>query len=288
MKKTGRMLVTGANGLLGKEILDRFREEWEILATDIRDCDVTNSREFRKVMRGFQPNLVIHCAAYTAVDRAEAEEGSAFDVNVAGTKNVARECREHGSLLVTYGTDYIFDGNIRRAYTEEDTANPLSAYGRSKWEAEKALREEGPEHLLIRSQWLYGPHGKNFVFTILDKAKKGESLRVVSDQTGCPTYGRDLADATYRLLEAGARGTFNFSNEGEVTWYDFASFIIEHACAGKASLSPASSSELPYPARRPAYAVLDKKKYREKTGHVPRRWEEAALDFLKNECGERP
>jgi len=288
MMKTGRMLVTGSNGLLGKEILDRFREEWEILPTDLKECDVTNSREFRKVMRGFQPDLVVHCAAYTAVDRAEAEEGSAFDVNVAGTKNVARECREQGILLVTYGTDYIFDGKARRPYSEEDKANPLSAYGRSKWEAEKALREEGPEHLLIRSQWLYGPHGRNFIFSILNKVKMGESLRVVSDQTGCPTYAWDLADATCRLLKAGARGTFNFSNEGETSWYDYASFIVGHTCAGKASLSPASSSELQYPARRPAYSVLDKKKYREITGHVPRRWEEAVLDFLNNACGERP
>lgn len=286
--KTGRMLVTGFNGLLGKEILDRFREEWEILATDLKDCDVTNSREFRKVLRGFQPQLVIHCAAYTAVDRAEVEEGTAFDVNVAGTKNVARECREQGALLVTYGTDYIFDGTSRRPYSEDEKANPLSAYGRSKWEAEKALREEGPEHLLIRSQWLYGPHGRNFVFSILNKVKMGESLRVVSDQTGCPTYAWDLADATCRLLEAGARGTYNFSNEGETTWHGFASFIIEHACAGKASLSPASSSELSYPAHRPAYSVLDKKKYREITGHVPRGWKDAVLDFLNNAYRERP
>jgi len=280
------MLITGAHGLLGKEIHHRFEREYEVLATDEKDFDVTSSPECRRVVAGFQPQVVVHCAAYTAVDRAEAEEGRAFEVNVTGTKNIARECREQGALLVTYGSDYIFDGTSRRPYTEEDPANPLSVYGRSKWEAEKALREEGPDHLLIRSQWLYGPHGRNFVFAILDKAKKGESLHVVSDQTGCPTYARDLADATRRLIEAGVRGTFHFSNEGETTWYGFASFIFASADAQQASLSPASSSDLSYPAPRPAYSVLDKKKYREATGDTPRRWEEAALDFLKLTCEE--
>ena len=287
MIKTGRLLVTGANGLLGKEVFERFGGECEVLATDVADCDVTKSPECRRIMRGFRPKVVIHCAAYTAVDRAEAEEELALEVNVVGTKNIARECREQGALLVTYGTDYIFDGTSRRPYVEGDPANPLSAYGRSKWEAEKALREEGPEHLLIRSQWLYGPHGRNFVLTILEKAKRGESLRVVSDQTGCPTYARDLADATCRLIEAGARGTYHFSNDGETTWYDFASFILAHSCTGPISLAPAFTSDLPYPAPRPAYSVLDKRKYREATGDTPRRWEEAALDFLKQTCETR-
>lgn len=276
-----KILVTGANGLLGKEIQDVFRNGYEVIATDEKDCDVTNPADCRRIMQECRPETVVHCAAYTAVDKAEAEEARAFAVNAGGTGNMARECREQGALLVTYGTDYIFDGSSKRPYKEEDAANPLSAYGRSKLEAENALRENGTKHLLIRSQWLYGRYGRNFVFAMLEKAKKGERLRVVSDQTGCPTFARDLAEATRFLIEAGAGGTFHFSNEGETTWHGFASFIFGNACTAPVPVESAASSDLPYPAKRPAYSALDKGKYRKIIGKTPRRWEDAVLDFLK-------
>lgn len=276
------MLITGANGLLGKELVDLFRsEEYEVLPTDERECDVTRSMDCRNVIGGFRPDIVLHCAAYTAVDRAEAEEDRATAVNRDGTRNVARECRGHGAFLVTFGTDYIFDGSSSIPYKEDDPARPLSAYGRSKWAAEEALRAEMPEHLLIRSQWLFGPHGRNFVFTVLDKARRGEELRIVSDQKGCPTYAHDLAAATKRLLDAGARGTVHFSSSGEATWYEFAAFLLEHAFPEPVSLEPARSADLPYPAPRPAYSVLSKEKYRRVTGDTPRGWEDAVLEFLK-------
>jgi dTDP-4-dehydrorhamnose reductase len=276
------MLITGANGLLGRELFDLFRKEHEVRATDEKECDVTSPVECRRVLGEFRPHVVLHCAAYTAVDRAEAEEARALAVNRDGTRNVARECRGHGAFLVTYGSDYVFDGNSSRPYAEDDVARPLSAYGRSKWAAEEALRAELPGHLLIRSQWLYGAHGRNFVFAILDKARRGEPLRVVSDQKGCPTYARDLAAATKRLLDAGARGTFHFSNEGEATWYEFAAFLLALACPEPVPLAPVPAAELSYPAPRPAYSVLNKEKYRNVTGDTPRRWEDAVTEFLKN------
>jgi dTDP-4-dehydrorhamnose reductase len=276
------MLITGANGLLGRELFDFFHKEHEVRATDERECDVTSPVECRRAVGGFRPHVVLHCAAYTAVDRAESEEARAIAVNCDGTRNVARECRELGAFLVTFGSDYIFDGNSARPYAEDAAGRPLSAYGRSKWAAEEALRAEMPEHLLIRSQWLYGPHGRNFVFAILDKARRGEPLRVVSDQKGCPTYARDLAAATKRLLDAGARGTFHFSNEGEATWYEFAVFLLAHVCPEPVSLTPVPAAELLYPAPRPAYSVLNKEKYRTVTGDTPRRWEDAVTEFLKN------
>lgn len=276
------MLITGANGLLGRELAERFREEYEVRATDETECDVTSPPACRMAVGGFRHGVVLHCAAYTAVDRAETEEERAMAVNRDGTRNVARACREHGALLVTFGTDYIFDGASGRPYAEEDPARPLSAYGRSKWAAEEALRAEAPDHLLVRSQWLYGPHGRNFVFAILEKAKRGEPLRVVSDQKGCPTYARDLAAATKRLLDAGARGTFHFSNEGEATWHDFASFVLARGCPGPVSLAPASTADLSYPAPRPAYSVLCKDKYRSVAGDAPRHWEAAAAEFLND------
>jgi dTDP-4-dehydrorhamnose reductase len=282
-----RMLITGAKGLLGREMFDFFHGEYDVRATDERECDVTLPVDCRRVFGGVRPDFVLHCAAYTAVDRAEAEAERAMAVNRDGTRNVARECREHGALLIAFGTDYIFDGSSSLPYEEDAPARPLSAYGRSKWEAEEALRAETKDHLLIRSQWLYGPHGRNFVFAILERARRGEPLRVVSDQRGCPTYTRDLAAATKRLLSAGARGTFHFSNAGEASWHEYAAFLLEHTGSEAVSLTPVSSGEMAYPAPRPAYSVLSKEKYRRVTGEVPRRWEEAVLDFLKTTWGGR-
>ena len=276
-----RMLITGADGLLGGEMIDLFRGEYDVRATDKGECDVTDPLDCRRTIGEFRPDIVVHCAAYTAVDRAESEEPSAFAVNRDGTRNVARECRARGALPVTFGSDYVFDGSSSLPYSEDDAARPLSAYGRSKWAAEEALRAESPDHLLVRSQWLYGPHGRNFAVAILEKAKRGEPLRVVSDQRGCPTYARDLAEATKRLLDVNARGTFHFSNAGDTTWYEFAAFLLAHAGREPVSLVPALSADLAYPAPRPAYSVLSKEKYRGATGDFPRRWEEAVLEYLK-------
>jgi dTDP-4-dehydrorhamnose reductase len=223
---------------------------------------------------------VVHCAAYTAVDRAESEPEKAHAVNAEGTRTVARACREIGALLVAFGTDYVFDGALSRPYREEDPPRPLSAYGRSKLAAEEAIREEGTEHLLVRTQWLYGSRGKNFVLAILEKARAGEKIRVTSDQTGCPTNAGDLARAVLKLLDAGARGTVHFSNEGETTWFGFARFVLERAGPGSPNLVPAPTGELPYPAPRPAYSVLGKEKYRRITGESPRPWQDAAREFL--------
>ncbi len=274
------MLITGGAGLLGREIHDAFRAAYDVRSVDIRECDVTSPMECRRTVGAFRPNVVVHCAAYTAVDKAESDEISAFAVNAEGTRNVARECRAQRALLVAYGTDYVFDGASGRPYDEEDAARPLSAYGRTKWAAEEALRGESADHILIRSQWLFGPHGRNFIFAILDRARKGEPLRVVSDQRGSPTYARDLAEATRRLIDAGARGTFHFSNEGETTWYEYAAFVLQRACPEDVAMTAARTADLGYPAPRPAYSVLSKEKYRRVTGAAPRPWREAVLDFL--------
>jgi dTDP-4-dehydrorhamnose reductase len=183
--------------------------------------------------------------------------------------------------MVTFGTDYIFDGASRRPYREEDPANPLSVYGKTKWASEQALREEGGDHLLVRTQWLFGPAGKNFIRTILEKARRGETLRVASDQVGCPTFSRDLAAAVRNLLGAGARGTVHFSSEGETNWFDLARYVLRHRGVSTEGLSAAKTRDLPYPAPRPAYGVLSKEKYRAVTGLSPRPWEEAVGEYLE-------
>lgn len=274
------MLITGGAGLLGREIEAEFRHDHDVGSVDVGECDVTSAAACREAVGRFRPDVVVHCAAYTAVDRAESDEAAAWAVNAEGTRNVARECRARGALLVTFGSDYIFDGSSDRPYVEDDAAHPVSAYGRTKWAAEEAVRAEAPDHLLVRTQWLFGAGGRNFVFAILDRAKRGEALRVVTDQRGCPTYARDLARATRRLLEAGARGTFHFSNEGETSWYEFAAFVLEQAFPGGIAPAPCLTAELGLPAPRPPYSVLSKDKYRRATGESPRPWREAVLEFL--------
>jgi dTDP-4-dehydrorhamnose reductase len=275
-----RLLVTGGLGLLGKEIGRVFEGSAGVRSTDREECDVTDPAACRREVDGFRPDVVIHCAAWTAVDRAESEPERARLLNVEGTRNVARACRERGALMVAFGTDYIFDGASPRPYREEDPANPLSVYGKTKWAAEEALREEGGDHLLVRTQWMFGPAGKNFIRTILEKARRGEALRVASDQFGCPTFSRDLAAAVRDLLGARARGTVHFSSEGETNWFGLARYVLERCGLPAALLSPARSRELPYPAPRPAYGVLSKEKYRAITGVSPRPWEEAVGEYL--------
>jgi len=275
-----RLLITGGLGLLGKEIARVFDGSAGIRTTDREEWDVTDPAACRREVDGFRPDVVIHCAAWTAVDRAESEAEAARLLNVEGTRNVARACRERGALMVTFGTDYIFDGASPRPYREEDPANPLSVYGKTKWAAEQALREEGGDHLLVRAQWLFGPAGKNFIRTILEKARQGETLRVASDQVGCPTFSRDLAVAVRNLLGARARGTVHFSSEGETSWFGLARYVLERCGLPAALLSPARTRELPYPAPRPAYGVLSKEKYRAVTGASPRPWEEAVREYI--------
>ena len=276
-----RLLITGGLGLLGKEIARVFDGSAGIRTTDREEWDVTDPAACRREVDGFRPDAVIHCAAWTAVDRAESEPEAARILNVEGTRNVARACRERGALMVTFGTDYIFDGASPRPYREEDAANPLSVYGKTKWAAEQALREEGGDHLLVRTQWMFGPAGRNFIGTILEKARRGESLRVASDQVGCPTFSRDLAVAVRNLLGARARGTVHFSSEGETSWFGLARYVLERCGLPAALLSPARTRELPYPAPRPAYGVLSKEKYRAVTGASPRPWEEAVGEYLE-------
>ena len=285
-----RLLITGGLGLLGQEIARVFEGSAAIRTTDREEWDVTDPAACRREVEGFRPDVVIHCAAYTAVDRAESDAASATLLNVEGTRNVARACRERGALMVTFGTDYIFDGASSRPYREEDPANPLSVYGKTKWAAEQALREEVGDHLLVRTQWLFGPAGRNFIRTILEKARRGETLRVASDQVGCPTYSRDLAGAVRNLLGGRARGTVHFSGEGETSWFGLARYALERCGLPTGSLFPAKTRDLPYPAPRPAYGVLSKEKYRAITGASPRPWEEAVgeyLDMIRKEGGKR-
>jgi dTDP-4-dehydrorhamnose reductase len=275
-----RLLITGGLGLLGREIARVFEGGAAVRTTDREELDVTDPAACRREIDGFGPDVVIHCAAYTAVDRAESEPEAARVLNVEGTRNVARACRGRGALVVAFGTDYVFDGTSGRPYREEDAANPLSVYGKTKLAAELALREDAGDHLLVRTQWLFGPAGKNFIRTILEKTRRGETLRVASDQVGCPTFSRDLAGAVRMLLEAGARGTVHFSGAGETSWFGLAGHVLQRCGLPTEELFAAKTRDLPYPAPRPAYGVLSKERYRAVTGDSPRPWQEAVGEYL--------
>lgn len=279
-----KVLVTGAAGLLGRQIVRLLSRDCDLRATDREECDVTSLAEVRRAIGSFRPDRVVHCAAYTAVDRAETEREAAFLVNETGTRNVAKACREAGALLVAYGTDYIFDGKAGRPYREEDPPNPLSVYGKSKLAAERALAGEHTEWLLIRTQWLFGPGGPDFVTAILRKADREGMVRVVTDQVGCPTFAPDLAEATRRLLAAGARGVVHFSNEGQTSFHDYAVFLLEEAGRKEVRIEPARTADFPketYPAPRPAHSVLDKTKYAQIAGSPPRPWRDAVREYLE-------
>jgi len=278
-----KVLVTGAAGLLGRQVVRVFSRDSRVEATDVDACDVTSLSTVRRVIEAFQPDLVLHCAAYTAVDRAESEPEAAFRLNEAGTRNVARCCREQGIPLATFGTDYVFDGKEDRPYREEDKPNPLSVYGKSKLAAERALSEESADWLLVRTQWLFGPGGPDFVSTILRKADREGTLRVVTDQVGCPTFAPDLAEATRSLLERGARGIVHFSNSGETSFYGYAVFILKESGRGGIRIDPvktANVSKRAYPAPRPKRSVLDKARYFAITGSAPRPWRDAVREYL--------
>lgn len=278
----GRVLVLGARGMLGQElvrVLGERKPEGRVFAWDVDELDICDESAVRVALSERAPAVVINAAAYTDVDGCETNQELAHAVNGAGPGNLARACIGIGAVLVHFGTDFVFDGLSGRPYRPMDAANPLSAYGRSKWEGEQAVRAAGCRHLIVRTSWLFGLGGRNFVEAILAKASAGEGLRVVDDQVGRPTLASDLAAGVVRLMDVGAAGTQHFANSGECSWYEFAKEIVQQA-GMSVEVTPMKSSELGRPARRPAYSVLDTSGYEELTGDRPAPWTDALSRYL--------
>lgn len=273
-----RILVTGARGQLGKEVA-RQGGNHQLLLTDHDTLNIVDRKAVWAFMKEYKPDAVIHCAAYTNVDRAEINIDDAFRVNVVGAQNIATGCLEIDARMVYVSTDYVFDGNKKEAYREFDVVNPQSVYGNTKHQGETIVRQILGRHYIIRTAWLYG-EGGNFVRTMMNLAEQDASLRIVNDQFGTPTSTVDLGKVIYSLLETDAYGTYHGTCQGQCSWYEFANEIFRQV-EKKVQIIPVTTSEFPRLAKRPAYSVLDNYMLRMTLGDCMRPWKEALAEYLK-------
>jgi dTDP-4-dehydrorhamnose reductase len=282
-----KILVTGGSGQLGHEVLKLLRNTpHEVHAPSLTELDLLYPARIGTVIERYRPDRVINCAAYTAVDHAEREREAAFTINRDAAGALAAALAVTGGRLLHVSTDYVFDGRQSRPYTEDDVPAPLGVYGQSKRAGELAVLEAMPQALVLRSAWLYGVHGHNFVKTMLRMAGEGRPLRVVNDQTGTPTWAADIARVILRLLDSPASGILHYTNAGRVTWHGFATAILEEAQAlgfelATRSVEPIPTAAWPTPARRPAWSVLD-------TGRIERllalaipHWRDSLVQMLR-------
>lgn len=287
-----KILVTGCLGQLGREMRQVLEESHPGITTyvDIDELDLTDRTAVEDFLRGGDFSHIVNCAAYTAVDKAEEENLACAAVNIDAVTNLGRLADELGFRIVHISTDYVFDGHKYRPYTESDKVNPLSQYGTSKRKGETALLGLAPDSVIIRTGWLYSPHGHNFVKTMLRLSREQSTLRVVCDQVGTPTYARDLARAIETVLFAPqwVPGIFNFSDEGVASWYDFAVAIQRLSGISNCPVQPVLSEDFPTIALRPFYSVLDKTRFKVTFGVKIPHWEASLKECLKRIKTETP
>ena len=277
-----KVLITGARGMLGQAMVAEFtRRGDEVKPAGHSDLDITDLKAVKDALAALRPDLVVNCAAYTNVDRAESEPQLAMAVNALGPRNLALACAETGAALLHISTDYVFDGQKPGSYTIWDAPAPLNAYGVSKLWGENYVRALMTRYYLIRTSWLFGPGGKNFVTTMLDLAGRVTPLRVVDDQHGCPTYTADLARACADLVRTGAFGSYHITNQEPTTWYRFAAEIFRNA-GRNVDLKPIPTKDFPRPAARPANSVLDPYPLQETLGYLLPPWQDALRRYLSS------
>lgn len=289
MSSSPRILILGSSGQLGRELLRSFSGAGEILSCDRTTVDFTAHEQVRGAVRNMSPDVIVNAAAYTAVDRAESEPDIAMAVNGRAPEILAEEAARLGALLIHYSTDYVFDGSKAGPWVETDATNPLNQYGRSKLAGEDAIRRIGGRFLILRTSWVYGPYGNNFMLTMLRLGRERDQLRVVNDQIGSPTTSIELAEATRKLADgvlagtfgeaASWAGTYHLTCCESVSWCDFARAIFARGAkvlGGKLpEVSPIRTSEYPTPARRPLNSVLSNAKFNARFGMSLAAWEDA-------------
>jgi dTDP-4-dehydrorhamnose reductase len=295
-----RLLVLGANGQIGWELAHSLLALGEVIALDRTGCDLARPDMIPQVVHAAKPDVLVNAAAYTAVDRAEAEEELATVVNATAAGVLAGETQRAGALLVHYSTDYVFDGTKAEPYVEADPVAPLNAYGRSKLAGERAVRAAGGDHLILRTSWIYAARGRNFFKTILRLAREREELRIVADQVGAPTFARNVAEATTQVIEHAQRErdqgefkseTLHMTAAGVTTWHGFAKAILNQA----GNLAPSHpvvhairTDEFPTPARRPRNSRLRCDRLRERFGVALPEWEAGLAQCLADPCFANP
>ncbi len=293
MKTPFRLLITGALGQTGTELVRRGREAgYEIAAFAREDLDISDGGAVARAIADTAPAAVINAAAYTAVDRAESEPEAAWAVNSLAPGFIARACHEAGIPMLHISTDYVFDGMGSMPYLEDAPISPQGVYGSTKAAGEEAVRRATPHHIILRTSWVFSAHGHNFVKTMLRLAGERDELNVVDDQRGCPTGAGDIADALLTIAglalktpgdQAFPWGTYHFSNRGETSWCGFARAIVEGSATRggrKVEVRGIATADYPTPARRPAYSVLDCGKIQRTFGIIPRAWEDALAETL--------
>ena len=280
------ILVTGANGQLGSE-LQRLGQVSPntYICTDAAELDITDAAAIGRILSQTKAEVIVNCAAYTNVEKAETDFTTADQLNRVAAENLAAAAKTTGAVLFHISTDYVFDGEKNTPYTEEDPTAPIGVYGRTKLAGEQAVVNSGCRYLIFRTSWLYSVYGNNFLKTMLRLTAEKESLNVVFDQVGTPTYAADLALTIFSIIEArryeGNEGLYHFSNEGVCSWYDFAVEIAAAAGNTDCRIDPCHSSEFPSKVRRPAYSVLDKTKLKETFGIEIPHWRESMTECIE-------
>lgn len=277
-----KVLVTGIGGQLGYDVMRELKKRGlEVVGTGREEMDITDAAQVREVLRACAPDAVIHCSAYTAVDRAEDEKELAYRVNVEGTKNIAEVCAELDCVMMYISTDFVFSGEGERPWEPEDEAGPLSVYGRSKYEGEKEVKSRLDKCFIVRISWTFGINGNNFVKTMLRIGKENGAVRVVDDQVGSPTYTRDLAVLLADMIQSGQYGEYHASNEGFCSWYEFAKEIFQEAGMDEVQVTPISSDEFPAKAKRPFNSRMSKEKLVKKGFNRLPPWQDALNRYMQ-------
>jgi dTDP-4-dehydrorhamnose reductase len=275
-----KILITGANGQLGKEAAVLYSKNHEVFGYGRKEMDITDLEQVKAKVTEARPDVILHAAAYTAVDQAETDADKAYQVNAFGSRNVAIAAEETGSRLCYISTDYVFDGTAQAPYAEYDPVNPQSIYGKSKRAGEELVQSLCSRYFIVRTSWVYGMHGNNFVKTMLKLAESKNQLKVVNDQIGSPTYTYDLAEFLLQLVATEKYGIYHASNTGACSWYEFAKAIFE-LNGISIQVDPCTTEEFPRPAPRPRYSVMDHMAIRANGFRDLRHWKDGLKDFLE-------
>jgi dTDP-4-dehydrorhamnose reductase len=277
------IVIFGGNGQLGRDCRTVFETGHRVAAVDIDTLDITNIEAIGNLIRKVQPEVLVNCAAFTQVDKCEILKEAAWSANVTGPENLSICAKEYGARLIHISTDYVFDGQKKppEAYIESDAVNPLSYYGKTKLEGERAIEKHNENFVILRTAWLYGFHGNNFLKTILKKALSGASLKVVDDQFGSPTWSYRLACQIKAMVENTAQGVYHATSEGYCTWFDLAKYFLEKMNVPH-DIKPCATEEYPLPAPRPGNSILENRKLKAEGLNVMKHWQEDLDEFIKN------